>query len=120
MKLSEHFDSTEFQCKCCGTLPKSGVNKNLIKLLEDIRNKVEKSITITSGYRCESHNHKCGGKPKSQHLLGIAADINITGLTPHEVQDFLVTNFDDRIGGLGIYATFTHVDVRNSHARWKG
>lgn len=112
--LSTHFKSSEFACKCCGL---EGVSEDLIDLLEDIRAVVEKPVHINSGRRCEKHNHKCGGKPLSQHLLGRAADIHVDGFTPKELAAIIERKF--KPGGMGIYATFVHVDVRTGpHARW--
>lgn len=121
-KLSENFDSDEFKCKCCGKLPAGGMNKELITLLQDIRNAIGRSISITSGYRCPAHNAKQkGAAKKSQHLLGNAADIRITGIKPNEVHAFIEKNFHARAKGLGKYPNFTHVDVRSGvHARWNG
>lgn len=121
-KLSDHFDSEEFKCKCCGKLPKNGINPKLIELLESIRKRTGKPITVTphGGYRCEHQNKLSGGAKHSQHLLGNAADIKVSGLTPIEVRLFLKANFDDKIGGMGAYPSFTHVDVRESYARWTG
>ena len=115
MKLSTHFDSAEFDCKCCG---KGGdkVNPKLIKLLEAIREKVGEPVYVTSGYRCEAHNKAVGGKPKSQHMLGNAADIYIESKSPSKLVQILEANF--HIGGIGVYARFVHVDVREGRARW--
>ena len=117
-KISENFDSSEFKCKCCGELPKGGMNHKLIDLLQTIRENIGASITIMSGYRCEAHNKKVGGVKNSQHCLGTAADIRVAGMDADDVQHFLVKHFNNQIGGIGCYDTFTHVDVRNGHARW--
>ena len=120
-KLSENFDSSEFKCKCCGGLPKGGMNPKLIELLQELRNKLGKSISITSGYRCEHHNHKVGGAKHSQHVLGTAADIRVAGMNAHEVHDYIASHFNQRCKGLGKYKNFTHVDVREgASARWSG
>ena len=119
--LSEHFDDSEFRCKCCKKLPIDGMNKELIQLLEDIRIKLDTPVNITSGYRCEKHNTACGGKPKSQHLLGSAADIQVNSMSAAEVHLFLEHNFYKRCKGLGKYPKFVHVDVRDGNlARWNG
>ena len=121
MKLSEHFNSEEFTCKCgCG---EHEVSPKLIALLEVIRKYTNAPVTIVSGRRCEKHNKACGGKTHSQHLLGNAADIQIMGMSPAKVQQFvqeLHESNKSRVGGLGKYATFTHVDVRQTIARWNG
>lgn len=118
-KLSENFDSNEFKCKCCGGLPAGGMSKELITLLQDIRNAIGRSITITSGYRCPKHNAAVKGAKKSKHVEGIAADIKVAGMSAADVHKFLLENFDDRIGGLGKYPHFTHVDVRRG-TKWRG
>lgn len=66
-------------------------------------------VHLDCGFRTPSHNKAVGGSPKSQHLLGKAADIKIPGYTPEQV-----ANLAKEIGfrGIGIYNTFTHVDVR--------
>lgn len=120
-KLSENFDDSEFRCKCCGKLPENGINPKLIELLQSIRDKLGRSITITyhGGYRCEHQNKLSGGAKRSQHLLGNAADIKVTGMTAHEVHDYIASHFGQRCKGLGKYNTFTHVDVRDGAlARW--
>ena len=112
-QLSTHFKSSEFACKCCGL---STVSEDLIDLLEDIR-AATGPVYITSGRRCESHNTKCGGKPKSQHMLGNAADIRVPGFTPKELAAIIERKF--KPAGMGVYSTFVHVDVRpGPHARW--
>jgi uncharacterized protein YcbK (DUF882 family) len=114
-QISDHFKSSEFACKCgCGEYK---VNEELIDLLEDIRAAVGHPVIITSGRRCEAHNRACGGKEHSQHLLGNAADIHVDGLTPKALATIIERRFSPK--GMGIYATFVHVDVRSgARARW--
>lgn len=45
-------------------------------LLDPIREKWGKPIQITSGYRCKELNDKIGGSSTSQHVLGLAADLD--------------------------------------------
>lgn len=112
-QLSTHFKSEEFACKCCGL---SDVSEELVDLLEDIR-AATGPIYVTSGYRCPKHNTECGGKPRSQHMLGNAADIHSKTLSPKELAAIIDRKF--KPPGMGVYATFVHVDVRpGPHARW--
>jgi uncharacterized protein YcbK (DUF882 family) len=121
MKLSENFDDSEFKCKCCGKLPEHGMNPHLIDLLQRIRNKIGKSISITSGYRCQKHNAKVDGAKHSQHVLGNAADVRVHGVDADDFQHWLVLNFNKECKGIGCYNTFTHIDVRSgASARWSG
>ena len=116
-KLSEHFTEDEFACKCgCGFCD---VDPRLIAALEHLRKIINAPIHVNSGCRCEKHNASLkGSSPNSQHKLGKAADIVVKGLSPSVVAGIAeaVPEFDS--GGIGIYGTFTHVDVRNGRARW--
>ena len=49
----------------------------------------------------------------SQHKLGTATDIQVSGMHPSEVQDAC-----EKFDGLGRYDSFTHIDSRGSKARW--
>lgn len=46
-------------------------------VLQPIRDKIKKPITVTSGYRCEKLNNAVGGAKTSQHRYGQAADITL-------------------------------------------
>jgi uncharacterized protein YcbK (DUF882 family) len=115
-QLTVHFNRAEFTCHCgCGA---SNVNMKLVELLEQIRLTVDEPIHVLSGVRCERHNHHVGGARHSQHILGNAADIYIDGLTPKQLRELIEQKFD--VGGLGLYPTFVHIDVRKDKARWSG
>ncbi len=112
--MSKYFKESEFKCKCCGQVK---VNPELLELLDKIREEVNEPVYVTSGYRCEKHNEACGGKTKSQHMLGNAADIQVKGLTPKQLSVLIEEHFSP--AGMGVYPTFVHVDVRTTgKARW--
>ena len=95
--------------------------KKLAKNLQVLRNHIQKPITIISGYRTPEYNKKCGGVKRSQHLLAKAADIIVSGMTSLEVRDTIIQLIKDGkmdSGGVGIYPTFTHYDVRGRNSRW--
>ena len=123
MKLTKNFSKSEFDSKDGAEMPKE-VLANIIKLagyLQILRDTLNKSIKINSGYRSPSHNKKIGGKPKSIHLTGLAADIVVNGMTPKEVFDAVEKLQNEGKlpqGGLSAYPTFTHVDFRGKKARW--
>jgi len=116
--LSTHFSRHEFSCHCgCG---QDTVDVELITVLEQVRTEFNgATITINSGNRCESYNKKIGGRPHSFHLISKAADIVIKGVDPARVHDRIDAMFPGRFG-LGMYKTFTHIDVRAKKARWVG
>jgi len=116
--LSTHFSKSEFACHCgCGF---NTPNKALLDVLEQLREKIGKPIQIMSGCRCRQHNRNVGGALQSQHTLGNAADIKIEGMKPIEVAEEASELLRSK-GGIGLYKTFTHVDVRpGGMARWRG
>lgn len=59
-----------------GTLIYNNLVKLVDKLLDPIREKLGKPITVTSGYRSEKLNNAVGGSKTSAHKLGLAADIH--------------------------------------------
>ena len=113
LNVSEHFKISEF--KCNDGSQEIMLEYELVKLLQKLRWVVGKPIKINSGYRTKTYNHKVGGSPRSQHLLGRAADIVVEGYTPSQIAELA-----DQLGfdGIGIYDTFCHVDVRGYKARW--
>ena len=123
MILTKNFSKSEFDCKCGCKMPLDVLEnvKELAESLQIIRNKLRKSIKVNSGYRCTEHNRNVGGSPNSQHLLGKASDIVISGKKPSETYDFInkLMGLDMiKVGGLGKYNTFTHYDIRGYNARW--
>lgn len=122
MKVSKNFQDYEFACKgkaqgkiCCDSMMM--LNQELIEVLQDIRDYFASSVKITSSYRCPIHNKRVGGVWNSQHLLGTAADIQVSGIVPLEVAQYVDRKHLDTYG-IGIYNTFTHIDVRTKRARW--
>lgn len=113
---NQYFKKKEFYCKC-GKCKSPEMPAELIKVLTDVREHYGKPVIINSAYRCPSHNAAVGGKPKSQHVLGTAADIKVKGVDPSVVHAYLTKKYPDRYG-IGKYNTFTHIDVRPNKARW--
>ena len=119
-QLSKNFSSKEFDCQCkypeCDT---TSIDEDLIIALEKLRKKV-KPIHITSGYRCTRHNKDVGGKVGSYHLVGKAADIYVEGLGISSLYYYVVDIPEFKKGGVGVYSTFLHCDVRGTASRWNG
>lgn len=63
-------------------------------LLQPIRDKIGKPITVNSCYRCTTLNATVGGKPTSQHLAnnGAAADIEIMGMSNYDFCQWIIDN----------------------------
>lgn len=124
MGLTKNFSKAEFECKCGCEMPEDVLEnvKEVAKQLQFIRNQVEKPIKINSAYRCLEHNRSIiGSNDTSQHVLGKAVDIVIAEFIPIEVKNLLdvfMESGDIRQGGLGLYNTFVHYDIRGTKSRW--
>lgn len=121
--LTKHFSVEEFNCKCGCVMPANVLAnvKELAEELQVIRHIVESPMTINSAYRCTSHNKAVGGARRSQHLLGTASDLVVSGKSPSALHELISSLIDDEViheGGLGKYNTFTHYDIRGNTARW--
>lgn len=116
-KLSANFKVKEFACKD-GSDP-IFISPELVEILQKIRDHFKKPVNINSAYRTPAYNKKVDGATYSQHLYGTAADISISGVSPKTVAAYAETLLPNT-GGIGIYGTFTHVDVRKVKSRWNG
>lgn len=117
-QISKHFKVKElaqkdFRCD------KVIVDSELIDVLEDIRAHFNKPVIVTSGYRTPEYNAKIGGVKNSQHTKGTAADIKVSDIPAKKVQKYLKRKYPDKYG-IGSYLNFTHIDVRDKKARWRG
>ena len=117
VRLSKNFTVKEFACSD-GT-DTVFISLALVNLLQKIRDHFGKAVIINSAYRTEAHNKSIGGATYSQHKYGLAADIHINGVTPKEIAAYVETLMP-LSGGIGIYKSFTHVDVRRVKSRWNG
>jgi uncharacterized protein YcbK (DUF882 family) len=113
VQVSKNFKLYEFECKNGSNVVV--LDGELVERMQALRERLGTPIIITSGYRTPAHNMKVGGSPKSQHLLGKAADIVVKGYTPEQVAKAAK---DVGFRGIGIYNTFTHLDVREKPTSW--
>jgi uncharacterized protein YcbK (DUF882 family) len=116
-KVADNFRVREFACTD-GSDP-IFIDTELVAVLQKIRTHFGKSVTITSAYRTPGKNKAVGGETYSQHLYGRAADIKVSGIASKKVAEYAETLLKNK-GGIGIYSTFTHIDVRGTKARWRG
>lgn len=120
MQLSPHFTLEELTAS--DTASRNGWDntpssvelanlKRLAVLLESIRTIIGHPIHINSGYRSKQVNDAVGSKDSSQHRLGCAADIKVTGMTPDQVCKKILASgqqFDQLIRE---FDSWTHISV---------
>lgn len=122
--VAPHFLLREFHCKDGTPVPAAavpGVRRLAKEVLEPMRAKFG-SCTVHSGYRTESYNAKVAGKGKSRHLYHEfpaepAADVTFPNGTPAQWAAEADRLLRGR-GGVGVYPTFVHCDIRAAAARW--
>ena len=104
MQLSKHFTLEEMEKSQTATRKGiknkagSGEIKNLgdlcYEVLEPVRAKFDKPVTITSGYRSPELSEAIGSKATSQHCLGEAVDMEVIGVSNLQVALWIENNVD--------------------------
>ena len=123
MRLTKNFTQREFKSRDGSKMPEDVLCniKDLADSLQVLRDFLGEPIRINSGYRSEVHNKAIGGSKTSQHLLGKAADIKVKDIETKDLYliiESLIKDGKMKEGGLGLYNTFVHYDIRGTEARW--
>lgn len=113
-QIAKHFKVKEFACK--DGSPVVFIDDYLCSILDILRNKLEKPVIITSGYRTPEWNKKCEGAKYSYHMRGMAADIRVNGMSAKELANELNAIVPDECGII-VYKSWVHIDVRTSKYR---
>ena len=106
MKLSKNFslkEMTKSQTALRRDIdnePGDEEEANLQQLCEQVLQKVRdhfgKPVTVNSGYRSPELNKAIGGSTTSDHCKGMAADIEIPGVSNYEIADWIKSNCEFR------------------------
>ena len=118
--LSKNFDRSEFACQgkdcCCHSAP---IHPDLVAGLQLMRIMSGVPLSVTSGFRCVKHNSSIGGTENSLHTFGMAADVKCDVLTIEQLAEYAKNIGVFRYGGIGLYCSWIHIDVRQTgKARW--
>ena len=124
-RLSKNFKKSEFKCRDGTEVPDELMDnlRELVENLQIIRDHINKPMLIISGYRTPKYNRRIGGAKRSQHMKAKAADIVVRGVKPQEMREVIVSLIKEgkiKKGGVGLYRSFVHYDVRGRNTRWKG
>ena len=130
-RLSPHFTVEEFDCHN-GAKVKSrdynGLEYLCKQFLEPLRKKYGR-VKINSGYRPRAYNASIGGASQSYHNYDIhdgndqACDLTCAKGRPsdwHRTLNAIRNKKRNGKGGLGLYKSFVHVDIRDYKSDWKG
>jgi len=121
--MTKNFSKEEFNCNDGSEMP-INIYHNMVKVanqLQVLRNYIKKPIKINSAWRSQEYNASIGGVKDSQHIMGRAADIVVKGMNPVEVSKIiedLISKGEMLQGGIGIYSSFIHYDIRGTKTRW--
>ena len=136
--ITSNFSIQEFSCRSGAAYPVSNIDDEdmewlesrllpLCLVLETLRKELgDRPITIMSGYRTEAYNRQIGGAKHSFHVQGMAADIQVDGVTPHFVYETALRLSEENkiyVGGCGEYLQWCHLDIRpwiGHLAQWFG
>lgn len=136
---SAYFTIDEFRCHSGESYPEEWANdrlQSLCDVLDAIRSAWGGPLHVVCGYRTHEYNARLAAKSSgvaqnSQHVQGRAADVRPRDPTPMNVKRLhdLVKGMHSRgelpkMGGLGVYPGWIHVDVRahqpRALAEWTG
>ncbi|AMA59928.1 DUF2272 domain-containing protein [Bradyrhizobium sp. CCGE-LA001] len=120
--VSPHFTVKELVSSGGDASHVARISPALVSVLEAIRERAEKAVQITSGYRSWARNKQVYAKRKqkptnSRHCSGQAADIKVAGMTGTELAKLAIDAAGTDLA-LGIGANYIHVDVRGTWVLW--
>ena len=113
-RLSANFFLREFRCRCHATrCHMTLLHPALVESLQALRGALGRPLLLTSGYRCPTYNRIVGGRARSFHTRGMAADLLCQEL--EQIRELAeAAGRIPSIGGIGEYhlRRFVHLDVR--------
>jgi uncharacterized protein YcbK (DUF882 family) len=123
-QLTKSFRINDFHVGCVDKIPRELFNNLCIlaQNLQIIQDHIKKPIRIISGYRSPKCNRRVRGAKKSQHMNAMAADIRVRGMSMRRLKRVIEGLIKDQKilqGGVGLYKSHVHYDIRGDKARWR-
>ena len=124
-RASAHLSFSELACHDSARTPypleyiNDGRCQELAEVFESLREHLGgRGLRVTSAFRTPAHQRKVNpGTRRSQHVLGKALDIQCPSWYSSQDQfraDVAnwARNLEPRVGGIGFYNNFVHIDTR--------
>ncbi len=92
------------------------ISPRLANILVSIAQEFGANLTITSAYRSPAYNRKVGGAKNSMHVQRKAVDVVMRGISTSDRARFIEIAINKGISGIGVYNTFTHLDIGGKRA----
>ena len=108
----EHFDKSEFACKCgeyCNGYPVE-MKEKVVKVADRARAHFGAVATVSSGLRCSTHNTAVGGVSNSRHKQGKAIDFSIKGVSGAKLLAYVQKQPEIRYAYI-ISGDWVHMDI---------
>ena len=118
MLITPNFSTAEMACHCCH---KSDMDEEFMRVLQSIRDEIQRPLKVTSGYRCDKHPIEAGKIKPGSHNTGSACDVQCTGRDAYDLLKLFCA--DDRVKGIGVnqsgrhHKRYLHVDVITNSPR---
>jgi uncharacterized Zn-binding protein involved in type VI secretion len=94
----------------------SRIEPALKNILIEVAKEWGRTLDITSAYRSPEYNKKVGGAKGSMHQQGKATDIIMSSYSKTDRARFIDICVQKGIKGVGLYNTFTHIDIGGKRA----
>ena len=102
-------------------MPDLAALDNLLNLivycLQPVREKLNKPMIITSGFRSDKLNQKLSGAVNSQHKTGQAADFKVVGMTPFEIINIIKNSNIEYDQLINEYNKWVHISFNKNKNR---
>jgi zinc D-Ala-D-Ala carboxypeptidase len=110
-----NFQASEFNCSHCG---KNEMRPEFLDRLQGLRSAYNKSMRISSGYRCPQHPIEAKKPEPGPHATGLACDVAVEGVDAHRL---LGLALHMGFKGIGVQqkgqGRFLHLDLVSEYGR---
>lgn len=116
----KNFTTEELNCSCCGETNESLEFRELMDIVQEMREELGFSFKVTSAYRCPDHPIEAKKSKYGQHSIA-AIDINVWG---EKALNLIELALAKGIKGIGVSqkgphkTRFIHLDMRETYAIW--